>query len=45
MRPPCCTTCKAIPQSYLLDREGKILAVNLRGEDLDKKLEELFSNK
>jgi peroxiredoxin len=34
-----------IPQSYLLDRDGKILAVNLRGEDLDKKLEELFSNK
>jgi len=36
---------QAIPQSYLLDRDGKILAVNLRGEDLDKKLEELFSNK
>lgn len=35
---------QTIPQSYLLDRDGKILAVNLRGEDLDKKLEELFSN-
>lgn len=32
-----------IPQNYLIDRNGKIVAVNLLGENLDKKLEELFS--
>lgn len=32
-----------IPTNYLVDREGKILAKNLRGEDLDKKLAEVFS--
>lgn len=32
----------AIPTNVLIDREGKILAKNLRGEDLDKKLEEVF---
>lgn len=31
-----------IPSSFLLDREGRVLAVNLRGDDLQKKLEELF---
>ena len=30
-----------IPQNYLLDRDGKIIAVNIYGEDLIKKLEEL----
>ncbi|QNK63088.1 TlpA family protein disulfide reductase [Pedobacter sp. PAMC26386] len=32
----------AIPANYLLDAEGKIIAVDLRGEDLTKKLKELF---
>jgi peroxiredoxin len=33
---------QAIPQNFLLDREGKIVAKNLRGEALDKKLDELL---
>ncbi len=32
----------SIPSSFLLDKEGKIIAKNLRGEALEKKLEELF---
>jgi peroxiredoxin len=32
----------SIPASFLLDKEGKIIANNLRGEDLVKKLEELL---
>jgi thiol-disulfide isomerase/thioredoxin len=31
-----------IPASFLLDREGRVIAVNLRGEELQKKLEELL---
>lgn len=31
-----------IPASYLLDREGRVVAVNLRGDDLGKKLAELL---
>jgi thiol-disulfide isomerase/thioredoxin len=31
-----------IPQNFLLDPSGKIIAKNLRGEDLDDKLAELF---
>lgn len=31
-----------IPQTFLIDREGKIIAKNLRGEELEKKLAELF---
>lgn len=31
-----------IPSSFLLDREGKVMAVNLRGDALRKKLEELL---
>lgn len=34
---------KAIPANFLLDKDGKIIAKNLRGEDLTKKLSELFS--
>lgn len=34
-----------IPRTYLLDREGKIIAANLRGPALEKKLEELFGKK
>jgi peroxiredoxin len=33
---------QAIPQNFLLDPAGKIIAKNLRGEDLDKKLAELM---
>lgn len=35
---------KAIPQSFLLDQEGKIIAKGLRGEALASKLAELFPN-
>jgi peroxiredoxin len=31
-----------IPASFLLDREGRVIAVNLRGEDLRKKLDEVL---
>lgn len=34
----------AIPQSFLLDKDGKIIAKGLRGEELAKKLAELFPN-
>ena len=34
----------AIPQSYLLDKDGKIIGKGLRGEDLANKLKELFPN-
>lgn len=33
----------AIPTNFLIDPNGKIIARNLRGEDLDKKLAALFS--
>ena len=33
---------KGIPQNFLINPEGKIIAKNLRGEDLDKKLEEVL---
>lgn len=32
----------AIPQNFLLDPDGKIIATNLRGDDVDKKLKELL---
>jgi len=34
----------SIPANFLLDREGKIIASNLRGEALGAKLEEIFRN-
>jgi len=34
---------KAIPSSFLIDPEGKIIAINLRGDALGAKLEELFA--
>lgn len=33
---------KGIPYNVLLDKEGKIIAKNLRGEDLENKLAEVF---
>lgn len=33
---------RAVPQSYLIDPEGVIVAQNLRGEALDEKLAEIF---
>jgi peroxiredoxin len=33
---------RAIPQNFLLDPNGKIIAKNLRGDDLNDKLAELF---
>lgn len=35
----------AIPQNFLIDPEGKIVARNLIDEKLEKKLEEIFTNK
>ena len=32
----------SIPASFLLDKDGKIIASNLRGAELDKKLEEIL---
>ena len=34
---------QGIPANFLLDREGKIIATNLRGSDLGAKLEEVFA--
>jgi len=34
---------RAIPQNFLIDPTGKIIATNLTGDDLGKKLEEIFS--
>ena len=33
---------KGIPATYLIDPDGKIVAKNLRGESLERKLEEIF---
>jgi peroxiredoxin len=33
---------KSIPANFLLDKEGKIIAANLRGKALERKLSELF---
>ncbi|MEL1239678.1 TlpA disulfide reductase family protein [Flavobacterium flavipallidum] len=32
----------AVPTTYLIDGEGKLIADNVRGEDLGKKLQEIF---
>jgi thiol-disulfide isomerase/thioredoxin len=34
---------KSVPASFLVDQQGKIVAKNLRGEELHKKLEELLA--
>jgi alkyl hydroperoxide reductase subunit AhpC len=31
-----------VPTSFIVDKEGKVIAKDLRGEDLEKKLEEVF---
>jgi hypothetical protein len=33
---------RSIPQNFLIDPQGKIIAKNLRGEELNKKLSELI---
>jgi len=33
---------RSVPQNFLLDPEGKIVAKNLRGEELDKRLSEIL---
>jgi len=35
---------KSIPQNFLIDKNGKIIAVNLKGDELNKKLSALLSN-
>ncbi len=35
---------KAVPTTYLIDNEGRLIAENIRGEELGKKLEELLGN-
>lgn len=35
---------KAIPRNFLLDKDGKVIATNLRGEALENKLKELFGS-
>lgn len=34
---------RAIPQNFLIDPDGKIIAKNLRGEELNRKMEEIFA--
>lgn len=33
---------RSVPQNFLLDPQGKIIAKNLRGEELDKRLDEIL---
>jgi hypothetical protein len=32
----------SIPRTFLLDKDGKILATNLRGEELEQKVKEIL---
>jgi hypothetical protein len=32
-----------IPMTYLIDKDGKIIGKGLRGEELEKKLSEMFN--
>ena len=34
---------ESIPANYLLDKEGRVIATNLRGDALQRKLAELFN--
>ncbi|MCA5006350.1 TlpA disulfide reductase family protein [Sphingobacterium bovistauri] len=36
---------RAVPQNYLIDPNGKVIAVNLKGYKLGEKLEEIFNKK
>lgn len=36
---------RAIPATFIIDRSGKVIASNLHGEDLDKRLGELFGDR
>nr|WP_162988981.1 TlpA disulfide reductase family protein [Pedobacter schmidteae] len=36
---------RAVPQNYLIDQNGYIIATQLHGDDLDKKLSEVLSHK
>ncbi|MBV8255981.1 MAG: TlpA family protein disulfide reductase [Chitinophaga sp.] len=33
---------RAVPSNFLIDKEGKIIGVNLRGDELTQKLQEIF---
>lgn len=35
---------KSVPTTYLIDNQGRLIAENIRGEELGKKLEELLGN-
>jgi len=35
---------KSIPRTFIVDREGKIIAKNLRGDDLEQKIASLFEH-
>ncbi|RAJ11108.1 peroxiredoxin [Chitinophaga skermanii] len=35
---------RAVPANYLLDKDGNIMAISLRGEELNKKLATIFAN-
>jgi thiol-disulfide isomerase/thioredoxin len=35
---------RAIPQNFLIDPQGKIIAKGLRGDELEKKLSEIYTN-
>ena len=35
---------QAVPQNFLLDKEGKIIAINVKGEELNAKLTEIFEH-
>jgi hypothetical protein len=35
----------AVPQNFLVDPQGKVIAKNLRGEELQTKLAQLFAAK
>jgi thiol-disulfide isomerase/thioredoxin len=43
-RPGVTYAIRSIPQNFLLDPNGKIIAKNLRGDDLENKLEEIFGS-
>jgi len=35
---------QGVPQNFLIDPQGKIIARGLRGEELDKQLSEIYKN-